>query len=376
MASVNRKDGARGPRWQVRYRNPEGRQVAQNFDRAADARAFAAGVEHDRRAGTYIDPAGPRTPFPTVVARWQATAGHKDLTAAGRDRDLKRHILPVLGTYRIGAVTPVELRGLLRDLEAKRLQPGTIAKVFGTVTAVFSFAVEAGILARNPAHGLTPPKGPRPLLVPLEGDQVEVLLGALPGHYRAAAVLAADAGLRLGEAFGLTSDRVSLRVLSRSRTIHVERQLVTPPREPLYLRLPKGDKVRAVPVGEAVTAALAEHMARAGRASAPDRISGGTAELVFATGRGTPVGRHVVDEAFRGAVRRAGLPTGTRFHDLRHYYAAVLIDAGLPEREIGARLGHSAAEVTARYGHLFKHAEDRTRMAVEASIERRRQAAQ
>lgn len=374
MASVGRIEGPRGTRWQVRYRRPNGRQAAQNFDRAGAAREFAASVEHERRTGAYIDPAGPRTPFRQVAAKWQATAGHKDLTAATRGADLKNHVLPVLGVYRIGAITPVELRGLLRTLEAKGLAAATIAKVFGAVTAVFAFAVEAGILTRSPAQGLTPAKGPRRVRVRLDGDQVEAVLAELTPHYRAAAILAADAGLRLGEVFGLTADRVGLRVLARSRTIHVERQLVTLAGTDRYLRLPKGDKVRAVPVGESVTDALAEHMARHRRATAPDRVSGGSVELVFATEDGTPVGRGAVGPAFRGAVRRAGLPTGTRFHDLRHYYASVLIDAGLSEREIGERLGHSSLEVTAGYGDLFDHADDRTRHAVEASVERRRAA--
>lgn len=372
MASVERIEGVRGPRWQVRYRRPDGRQAARNFDRAGAAREFATSVEHERRTGAYIDPAGPRTPFPKVVANWQATVGHKDLTAASRDSDLDRHILPVLGRYRIGAITPVELRGLLRQLEDKGLAPGTIAKIFGKVTAVFAFAVEAGIVSHNRAQGLTPPKGPRPLLVPLEGEQVEALLAALPGHYRAAAILAADAGLRLGEVFGLRTDRVGLRVLHRTRTIHVERQLITLAGTERYLRLPKGDKVRAVPVSESVTGALVEHMARYPRTTAPDRASGGRAELVFATVNATPVGRGVIGPTFRAAVARAGLPAGTRFHDLRHYYAAVLIGAGRSEREIANRLGHSSVEVTARYGHLFADADDGTRAAVEASVAARR----
>ena len=372
MASVGRIEGVRGPKWQVRYRDPDGHPRARNFDRAGKAREFAATVEHERRAGLYIDPAGPRTPFAKVAARWQGLAGHKDLTARTRGADLANHVLPVLGAYRIGAIGSVELEGLLRGLEAKGLAAGTIAKVFGAVTAVFAFAVKAGILLRSPAAGMTPPKGPRRVHVRLDGDGIEAVLAELPGHYRAPAILAADAGLRLGEVFGLTTDRVRLRVLARSRTIHVERQLVTLAGTERYLRLPKGDKQRSVPVGQSVTEALAEHMARYGRASAPDRYSGGVAELVFATTNGTPVGRGVIGPTFRAAVVRAGLPAGTRFHDLRHYYASVLIDAGLSEREVGTRLGHSSLEVTARYGDLFDHADDRTRDAVQMSVERRR----
>ena len=42
-----------------------------------------------------------------------------------------------------------------------------------------------------------------------------------------------------------------------------------------------------------------------------------------------------------------------RMHDLRHTYASVLVSAGLSLPVIGALLGHSHPETTARYAHLF-----------------------
>ena len=42
-----------------------------------------------------------------------------------------------------------------------------------------------------------------------------------------------------------------------------------------------------------------------------------------------------------------------RVHDLRHTYASVLASAGLSLPVIGALLGHSQAQTTQRYSHLF-----------------------
>ncbi len=57
---------------------------------------------------------------------------------------------------------------------------------------------------------------------------------------------------------------------------------------------------------------------------------------------------------FKPAVRRAGLPDGLRFHDLRHTCVALLVAQGAHPRAIMERLGHSSIEVTlGRYGHLF-----------------------
>jgi integrase len=56
---------------------------------------------------------------------------------------------------------------------------------------------------------------------------------------------------------------------------------------------------------------------------------------------------------FKPAVVRAGLPSGTRFHDLRHSYAAMLIAQGAHPRAIMERMGHSTITVTLdTYGHL------------------------
>lgn len=57
-------------------------------------------------------------------------------------------------------------------------------------------------------------------------------------------------------------------------------------------------------------------------------------------------------------------------HDLRHYFASVLIRSGASVKAIQARLGHSSAKTTLdTYGHLFADEEDRTRTAVDAELD-------
>ena len=57
---------------------------------------------------------------------------------------------------------------------------------------------------------------------------------------------------------------------------------------------------------------------------------------------------------FKPAVRQAGLPESTRFHDLRHTFAAILIDQGAHPRAMMERLGHSSINGTlGTYEHLL-----------------------
>jgi hypothetical protein len=77
-------------------------------------------------------------------------------------------------------------------------------------------------------------------------------------------------------------------------------------------------------------------------------------DLVFPTNGGSPESpSNLINRGLHPALRRAGLPK-TRFHDLRHCYASLLIDAGEPLLVVSRLLGHSSIKITAdTYGHLM-----------------------
>jgi integrase len=72
-----------------------------------------------------------------------------------------------------------------------------------------------------------------------------------------------------------------------------------------------------------------------------------------------PRGGQLRQKAFRAkvlkpALKKAGLPTTVRTHDLRHTAVAIAIGAGLHPKQIQEMLGHSTIQVTFdTYGHLF-----------------------
>jgi integrase len=60
------------------------------------------------------------------------------------------------------------------------------------------------------------------------------------------------------------------------------------------------------------------------------------------------------------------LPDSVTLHDLRHYYASLLIRHNESVKVVQARLGHaSAAETLDTYSDLWPDSEDRTRLAVD-----------
>jgi integrase len=62
-----------------------------------------------------------------------------------------------------------------------------------------------------------------------------------------------------------------------------------------------------------------------------------------------------------------GLPVGFRFHDLRHYFASLLIASGLDVKTVQARLRHASAKTTLdTYGHLWPDRDESSKAAVAA----------
>lgn len=69
---------------------------------------------------------------------------------------------------------------------------------------------------------------------------------------------------------------------------------------------------------------------------------------------GRPLEPVVLHRAYKALLRKAGLPTTLRFHDLRHSAASLLIAQGVHPRAIMELLGHSSITVTMNvYGHVL-----------------------
>jgi integrase len=114
---------------------------------------------------------------------------------------------------------------------------------------------------------------------------------------------------------------------------------------------------RTVPLPAVVVDALAAHLAQF--PAMPDGF-------VFTNDRGEPIRRTRFSDVWRPARSAAGLPTDRTFHDLRHFYASLLIRKGCSVKVVQNRLGHaSAAETLDTYSHLWPDDEDRTRAAVD-----------
>jgi hypothetical protein len=90
---------------------------------------------------------------------------------------------------------------------------------------------------------------------------------------------------------------------------------------------------------------------------------------------GRQMGPWQLQRAFRAARAQVrGLPEGFRFHDLRHFYASLLINKGLDVKVVQARLRHASAKTTLdTYGHLWPDSDETTRAAISGVMTTRSQ---
>jgi integrase len=355
MASIDKRpDG----RYRARWREyPGGPQKTRQFTRKADAERFLDGVRGDLARGRYVDPAGARMLFRDYAESWRASQMHRPSTAAQAESYLRLHAYPVLGNRPLGAVRRSEIQAWVKH-ESTVLAPGSVELVYRWVSTIFKAAVSDRLIASSPCVSIALPKRPDAEVVPLTVAQVEALARTVPGRYEALIVFAAGMGLRQGECFGLTVDRIDFL----RRQVRVDRQLISARAGVPEFGPPKSNAgFRTVPMPGVVATSLAAHLAR---------YRSGTAGLVFTNRAGDPLQRSGFGDMWRRVATAAALPAWATFHDLRHFYASLLIAKGCSVKSVQHRLGHqSATETLDTYGHLWPDSDDETRDAVDQVLD-------
>ncbi|MGQ7296939.1 tyrosine-type recombinase/integrase [Quadrisphaera sp. KR29] len=353
MASVSRRKGE--TTWQARYRDESGKQVTRRFARKVDAQRWIDEVTTAVVSGQYVDPKAGLVPLRDYAEAWRKIQAHRPTTVLHVETTLRRHIYPTLGHRPIAEIRPSEVQALVKKL-SEVLQPTTIRVAHRYLSSILNAAVADRLIAVSPCKGTRLPKAETRRLEPLPTEAVHGLISCVPDRYSALIVLAAGTGMRQGEVFGLTVDRIDFL----RRRLLVDQQLVLVPDRAPYLAPPKtAASVRTIPLPDVVLDALSAHIA-----SYPSADPRG---LVFTTAAGEGIRRtKFSDRVWRPAVRASSAPTGTTFHELRHYYASLLIRHCESVKTVQARLGHaSAAETLDTYSHLWPDSDDRTRQAVD-----------
>jgi integrase len=203
MASIRRHPVS--DRWNVRYRDPSGKQRSKTFKRQVDAKAFMLDIETDKRRGTYVDPQAGETPFGIYAQRWQAA--RVDKAPATRNRDasyLRSLILPTFTNRPVGSIRTSEIETWLATLDKADT---TRTKALQIVRSVLDVARRDRAITSSPAADVKAP-GTEPERTgrALSDGEVAAILDAAERFDEATAPivwLMARAGLRIGEALAI-----------------------------------------------------------------------------------------------------------------------------------------------------------------------------
>lgn len=255
----------------------------------------------------------------------------------GAYRNAVVHLVDGLGGGSLRLLSALEVERFEQQLLASGRSAKTVANVHAVLHRALSDAVRDGLVDRNVASLVSPPRAERPEMTTWTVSELKQFLRSVEGHrLYAAFVVLATTGMRRGEVLGIQRADVDIAraEVSVRRTVGVVdgRIDIGPPKSASSRRL--------VALDTTTTGVLADHLQeRAGPL------------WVFPGGDG-PLNPASFSTTFDRLVARAGVPR-IRVHDLRHTYATIALRAGVHPAIVSERLGHSSIAITI---DLYSHA--------------------
>lgn len=365
------------------------------------AEDWLTAAQADTNRGEFVDPRDGNMLLREYIDRhwWKSVTGDP-ATLETVDRRVRNQILPYLGSVPLRLIRVETLRQWLKELEGV-ISPGTSVGVWRILKSILDHAVDDERIRKNPCRAKTikAPTIPPSKARAWSRERVAAVQAALPEQYRVLVDIGSGAGLRQGEALGMSEDDVDFE----AGVIHVRRQVRSVGGK-LVFSLPKGNKTRVVPMSDYLAARIREHLAGfpstavtlpwkdprppGTKLEAKERAPQ-THRLLVANSNSSAVRANMWNQNFwKRALAAAGIipepekvPRKTRrgsrlvyeaapehgFHCLRHTYASVQLDSRENPVAVSKWLGHADAAITLRvYGHFLPDADGRGRQAMDA----------
>jgi len=269
------------------------------------------------------------------------------------------HILPLLGTRRLTALSTPDVDEWQKALEATGLAVGYRREIRSTLVIILEWAQARDLVMRNVAALSAGPRGSGKRVVSLTKAQAREVLEAVEGwRLEAAAVLMLTAGLRVGEALGLRWIDVVGDKLTVAGT------LVTKPSLHYQSEPKTAESRRTVTLSKRAQLALQDHQAR---------------QELERQALGLEPSQHIFLTRSQGLLDPSTLATELKArtahicpvhpHKLRHTAASLMIDSGVRIDVVSKILGHKSIRTTLDiYGHLLDDGRDSAADAMDTAL--------
>ncbi len=270
-----------------------------------------------------------------LAYRTHATRPLRASTLADYESIYRRHLGPALAELPLSAFDGTVIARFTIASTAAGTGPKRLSNILVPLRACLRWHHRMGALGPDPGPWFDPPARAADERRILSPAQIESLLHELPAFYRPHIAFAAYTGVRAGELRAVTWPDIDLAAQSaRIDKTYFRDQLQ---------RSTKTGHDRTIPLPRHIATMLSEWAS-----ACPDAAE----QLVFPQPNGRPLDLDVFRaRVFKPALERAGLPAGTRVHDLRHTAASLYLQSGATVREVMEICGWRQMQTAMRYLH-------------------------
>jgi len=297
----------------------------------------------------------------------------KETTYANYAYIAHKHVSPALGHVKLKTLTPAHVRDLYGEKARTNLAATTVKKMHVVLRKALSQTVSDGLIPRNAADGVKPPRvgAPGEEIKPIGSEACAKFLEASRGErLEALYVLAVHCGLREGELLALRWEDVYLEAVRPTMLVRRTLTRGEDGRGWVVGASTKSGKGRRVRLTRRAVTALKDHRKR----QLEERmcLAGLWQDqgLVFAGETGSFINpSNLRNRSFKRIKARSGVREDLRFHDLRHTCATLLLSEGVNAKVVSELLGHASITITLNiYSHVLPDMQDSAADAMEAAL--------
>jgi integrase len=297
----------------------------------------------------------------------------KETTYANYAYITRKHISPALGHVKLKTLTPAHVRGFYGEKARTNLSAATVKKMHVVLRKALSQAVSDGLIPRNAADGVKPPRvsAPGEEIKPLDSEECTSFLEASRGErLEALYVVAVHCGLREGELLALRWEDVCLEAVKPA--VLVRRTLTRGENGRGWVvgASTKSGQGRRVRLTRQAASTLKDHRKR--QLEERLRLAGLWQDqgLVFPNETGSLFNpSNLCNRSFKRIKARASVREDLHFHDLRHTCATLLLSEGVNVKVVSELLGHASITITLNtYSHVLPDMQDSAADAMEAAL--------
>lgn len=380
----------RGNKWEYRFEGARIDGKRQQFSKSGFAtkkealEAGARALSQYNQAGTFIVPS--EISFSDYLDYWldkYCKNNLKPATITNYQKKIRLHIKPILGQYKLKALSPTVLQNFISDKFNEGYSRNTLSVIKGILSNSLSYAVEplkyiesspmlyvklpskraiANVPTRSAPHIFIPKNKMQEIFERFpEGTSTHLPL-----------MLGYKCGLRLGEAYGLFWEDIDLekQLLSVNRQVQWHEKENQTSTGYWYFTNPKYDSFRKISIDNELTDLLKRTKDRSERAKVfyddmyIQNYESEYTRMLNTEGNGDIINLVLVRDSGEFIQPRTMQHTSNiihtkldypefDFHSLRHTHCSMLLEAGASPKYVQERLGHKNIQVTMQiYQHL------------------------